>query len=197
MSATIFYIIIALLMIVMSSTWIPWRRLFEKLYGNNPLKGKVYIEAGEQISVCNGNYAGSVLGKNAGGLLYYYKYEGLRATVFVPFTYPYRYVFGRRQIRVIWGQSNAAPLGGMSEAKLGISGDMLDDILRARIGSELVKSIFGKSVKWMTILLLVGALVIASVFMYNNFIKTPDIVPVNTPDQTSPPAQTSGDWPEG
>jgi len=190
MPAVAFYVLIGILCALIAFTWIPWRDIFEKLYGNNPLKAKVYVESGEQIVVCNGEYTGDT----PDGMLYYYKYKGLKGTVFVPWDYPYRYIYGRRQIRVIWGHADASPLGGMTETRLPqVTTVMLNNILSARIGAELVKGIFGKAVNWMMIIIIIGALIFGGIFFYNNIVeKSVD----NNPQQTEQPAET-GDWPEG
>jgi len=198
MPAVVFFIIIIVLVLIMTVTWIPWRNVFISIWGNNPLKAKIYIESGEQIDICNGKYAGDT----KDGLLYEYKYKKLSAVVFVPFRYPYRYIFGRRKVRVIWGQAHAAPLGGMTQSSVGMTGVTLDNILRARIGAELVKSVFGKAINYMLIMIIIGAFIIGGIFMYNKYIKSPEVsepAPAQGTPAQQPPVQPlpGGDWPEG
>lgn len=151
-----------ILLLLLIFTWVPWRDVFEKLYGNNPYKAKVYVEAGEQITICKGKYYGD--GKR--GIFYTYKFKGIWQNVIVPDGYPFRYILGCRQIRVILGQPSAAPLGGMQSNRLNISASQLDQIFKAHIGTELARTIFGKAINVMTILIIIGVIAFAAYFLY-------------------------------
>jgi len=183
MSQTIFIVIIAVMFLIITITWIPWRDLFEKLYGNNPLRAKVYVEAGEQITFCNGSYMGST----ETGVLYEYKYKTVKYTVYVPCEYPYKYILGRRQIRVILGHADASPLAGESETQINISGDLLDLILRARVGAEIVSAIFGKAINYMMIAIFVGILIFGGYFIYKNVLNKDTGQTPPTQSQNIPP----------
>lgn len=163
----IFYIIILLLGVGLLLSAINWRGMFNKIYGNNPLRAKVYIEIGESIEYVNGVYSCAALNY----AIYSYKYHGREYSVIVPDNYPYRYVVGRRKIRVIFGQSTAAPLGGVNSSDIKMSGDTLNLILRSRIGSELVRSVFGKAINYMVVLVGVAVIGIAGYYVYTNVIK--------------------------
>lgn len=162
MSIVLMRVLPWLLLLMLLATWVPWRNIFEKIYGNNPYKAKVYVEAGEQITICKGKYYGDY----SKGILYRFKYMGAWNTVIVPAKYPYRYLLGCRQIRVLIGQPVAAPLGGMIASDIKVSSSTLDDIFNAQIGKELAKSIFGKAMNIMTILIIVAVAIFACYFLY-------------------------------
>lgn len=206
MNYTIMWIMIAFMVVLFFLTIfliVPWREIFEKMYGNNPLKAKVYVEAGEQINFSNGSYYGST----EQGVLYTYKYKGIRYCVHVPDNYPFRFVMGRRKIRVEFGHADPSPhgvngkyshkvetleasaLGESVNTKLPISGDALEKILRARVGAELVSSVFGKAVNWVMLVVVFACIVGGGFFIYKNMVadKTPPPVQTNTPGQTINP----------
>lgn len=161
-------------------TWMPWRSIFERLWGNNPKRAKVYVEAGEQIELCKGKMSTEA----PVGARYTYKCFGEWCTVIVPQKYPYRYILGCRQIRVIYGQSTAAPLGGMTDTDIAVSGETLDAIFRAHIGSDLAKTIFGKAVNYMMILMIIGGVLVVGYFLFKQL--GPGIVPVQQPGIEQP-----------
>ena len=163
----ILYIVIFLLGVGLVLSAVNWRGVFNKVYGNNPLRAKVYIEIGESIEFVNGSYYGAAFNY----AIYSYKFHGREYSVIVPDNYPYRYVVGRRKIRVIFGQSTAAPLGGVNASDIKMSGDTLNLVLRSRIGSELVRSVFGKAINYMVVLVGVAVIGIAGYYVYTNVIK--------------------------
>lgn len=160
-------------------TWTPWRSIFEKIFGNNPTRAKVYVEIGEQDELCKGK----LIRETPKGFVYRYKCFGVSYSVIVPFDYPYRYVLGCRKIRVIFGHATAAPLGGMATTSVKVSGADLDLILQSKIGAELVKTIFGKAINYLTILIILGVLIFAGYFMMKQFGI------IGTPGQPGQPAQ--------
>lgn len=177
-----------LILLLLIITWTPWRSIFEKIWGNNPKRAKVYVEAGEQVILCRGKMGAD----SSKGFRYRYKCFGEWQTVLVSRKYPYRYILGCRQIRVIYGQSTAAPLGGMVDSECVVSGETLDAIFRAHIGADLAKSIFGKALNIMLILMVVGGVLVVGYFFMQQMsststsvqppaIEQPKIIPQNTP----------------
>lgn len=151
-----------LMLLLLVAAWTPWRSIFEKLWGNNPKRAKVYVEYGEQIALCKGKF----LSDCKKGQRYRYKCYGEWCVVIVPSKYPYKYIFGGRQIRVIAGQGTAAPLGGMPDSSVAVSSATLDAIFRADIGTQLAKTIFGKAVNLMMVLIIVVGVVVLGYFIY-------------------------------
>jgi len=151
-----------LMLLLLVIVFVPWRGIFEKIWGNNPKRAKVYVEYGEQIALCKGKFKDDC----KKGQRYRYKCFGEWSTVIVPAHYPYRYILGCRQIRVIAGQGTAAPLGGMLDSSVVVSGVTLDAIFRANIGTELAKTIFGKAVNLMMVLIIVGGVALLGFFIF-------------------------------
>lgn len=169
---TVIYIGFGLMVVLLIASWVPWRKIFEKYWGNNPTKAKVYVESGEQIILCQGNLVQST----SKAKRFRYKLFNEWQTVLVPSNYPVRYVLGCRQIRVIHGQSSPAPLGGMQESAIIVSPDTLDAIFRAHIGKDLAKTVFGKTLNYMTVIMVIVGMAIAGYFLYQQFMA-PDIKP--------------------
>ncbi|GAH37491.1 unnamed protein product, partial [marine sediment metagenome] len=185
MMTIMLYVMPWLLFVLLVITWVPWRGIFEKLWGNNPLRGKIYVEAGEQITICKGKYYTDT----PKGLIYQYKYFKMGQSVIVPFDYPYRYILGCRQIRVMAGQGAAAPLGGMSDKQCVVSGGTLNAVLEAHIGTELARTIFGKTMNIMMIVIIAAGIMFVGYFLFKQFM-TP------TPGAIQPPAQEQQLTPE-
>lgn len=164
--------ILGLLLVV---SWVPWRDVFERVWGNNPNKAKIYVEYGEQTVLCKGR---KVKG-NYNIQKYQFKCQGVKRIVLVRKSYPYRYLMGARMIRVVGDALSAAPLGALIDTnQTVINGEMLNEVIEANIGASLVNSIFGKVVSIMQILVILGVLVLGGYFVYNNMIR-----------KTVPPAQ--------
>lgn len=169
-----------LITILGCAAFINWREVFEKIWGNNPTKAKVYVEAGEQITICKGVQ----FGDSSRGVVYRYQYFKIWQSVIVPLDYPYRYVLGRRQIRVLVGQPEAAPLGDFVTSSLPVSSGTLDAIFRANIGLQLAKTIFGKSANYMKMIIVVAIVIVAGYFLYQNMM--PKQVPGQVPGIEEP-----------
>lgn len=150
------------LLLLLVAVWVPWRTIFEKIFGNNPYKARVYVEAGEEIKICMGRY----FSDSPRGVVYSYKYQGIRQKIIVPSDYPYKFILGTRQIRAIIGNPVAQPLGGYQPSRLTLGPADLNKVFEAHIAADLAKTIFGKAVNIMAILIIIGALVLAGVFFY-------------------------------
>lgn len=161
------YVMPWILFVLLIVSWMPWRDIFEKIWGNNPNRAKVYVEYGEQTILCKGR---KVQGTERTAR-YRFKCLGVWRTVLVPKSYPMKYLLGSRMIRVVGDASSPSDLGGVTKTSIAVSGDMLDDVFRANIGANLIRTIFGKAIGVMTILIVIGILVFAGYFMYNNILK--------------------------
>lgn len=176
------YIMPFILFFLLVITWMPWRNIFEKLWGNNPLRAKIYVEAGEQITICKGRYYTDT----PKGIIYQYKYMKMKQAVIVKFDYPYRYILGCRQIRVQAGQGTASPLGDMSVKQCVVTASTLNAVLEAHIGKELVTTIFGKAVSIMMIIIIAGGIMLIGYFLFKQFIAPGDISPPVQEQQYTP-----------
>lgn len=182
MMTILIYVVPWILFALLVITWIPWRDVFEKLWGNNPLRAKVYVEAGEQITICKGKYYTDT----PKGLIYQYKYMKIKQAVLVGRNYPYRYILGCRQIRVQAGQGTASPLGGMTEKECVVTAGTLNAVLEAHIGKELVTTIFGKAINIMMIIIVAAGIMLIGYFMFKQFIAPGDIQPPVAEQQYTP-----------
>ena len=168
MVMTIMYVGFAIILLILIASWIPWRTIFDKVWGNNPTKAKVYVEAGEQIILCQGRLSGDC----PQGNVYRFKYFGKWQSVIVPEKYPFRYILGCRQIRLKVGDSVASPLGDMTSSSTRVSSSTLDAIFRAHIGKDLAQTVFGKTFNWMIIIIAVVGIVAVGFFLFRQFIAT-------------------------
>lgn len=166
---------------------IPWRFMFERLWGNNPDKASVEVEYGDQVIPCKGKKIANET--TPAVTTYQYKCRGEMRTVMVEAKYPYRYIMGRRQVRVIGENSEAAPLGDYKSPGTSVSGQMLNIVLQANIGSSLVKSIFGKAISIMTILIILGILAFGGYYVYRNVLQ-PNQENAPAAQQAPAPAQS-------
>ena len=175
-----------IMLILLVAVWIDWRKLFEKIWGDNPYKARVYVIAGDKEYPCKGNYAGST----ARTILYRYKFNKIWHRVIVKDTYPFIYIQGFRKVRVMIGQSYAAPLEGYHEPECKVGGATLNDVMEAHIGSDLAKTIFGKAINFMTIIIVLAVLFFGGYFMYKN-VLSPNVTPTqpNQPAQQQQPAK--------
>lgn len=164
MSIILLRIIMILLGLLLILTWIPWRDVFEKFFGNNALKAKIYVEAGEQVKLCKGRYYCD----DKQGTLYKYKVFGVSSVVIVPEDYPYKYLMGSRMIRVIIGHTMASSWNADIKANKILTGSMLNDILDAHMGTEMARTIYGKALNIMSIVIIIGILIFAGYFIYRN-----------------------------
>ena len=159
---------------------IPWRAVFEKHFGNNPQKARIFILIGEQEQPVNGNFVHA----DEDGYFYYYKWNKVFYQVFVPAKYPWRFLHGRRRINVVAGQAEASPLG---DEKYSGSGEALNTMIGSKIAIQLVRSVSGsKAVPWVIIIIVAVAL-IGGYFVMKNFMGKGEATPTPTPTITPTP----------
>lgn len=178
----IIVIILFVLLFVLIISIIPYRRLFERFFGNNPYKAKIYVEAGEQVKVCKGKY----FADSPDGTVYNYKYFGVSQSVIVPLGYPFRYLEGKRQIRVLAGQTVANKYADGDKPALKVGSSQLNNIFKAHMAEDLAKSIFGKAINMMTILIIIGGVIFGIFFI----VKQMQPGGALAPQTTQPPAVT-------
>lgn len=182
---TLLYVIPFILLFLLIIAWVPWRGIFDKLWGNNPFKARVYVEAGEQTTICKGRLQAD----SPAGLVYAYKYFKRDLSVLVKYNYPYRYILGWRKIRVIAGQGVAAPLEGMAPETCIVSASTLNAVIEAHIGTELARTIFGKTLNIMMIIIMVAGIGLVGYFFMKQFMAP-------SPGTVQPPAQEQQLTPE-
>jgi hypothetical protein len=165
---------------------IPWRDLFEKYFGNNPEKARVFIEIGEEVKPVNGEL--SHAGIN--GDMYRYKYRKLIFTVDVPADYPYKFLHGRRLIRVNYGEVVAKRFDEKTDGQGGAYD--VDILLRSQIAVQLVKSVSGsKAIPWL-IIGIAAVVLVAGYFVVKNMTGSNKVPVPPTPTPTLPVEKPSG-----
>lgn len=174
MIMNIFAVVLVVLVVV---AWVPWRKLGEKYFANDPTKGLLYIEIGEDTDCVKCSYAYS----NEKGAVYYYNWRGNNLTVAVKKNYGYRWLHGRRMLRLAhagdawasyWGDSKVPP-------EMQKSAFDLDAVVRGNIGVKLVQTIYGaKKTSWLWYVLI--ACVVAAGYYFYTQGKLP-ITPATTP----------------
>lgn len=176
-----------ILLFVIILMWIPWRSLFFKMWGDKPDRAKIYVEYGEHVEVCKGY----LLTESPKGLIYSYKVYGRNYSVLVPRNYPYRFIFGSREIRVLFGDTVALPLvmANGQPAKLpDVSPRLLDSVLKSHIGRDLVNTVFGKAVSLFMIFVILAILTVGGYYVYRNYLN-PAGSNTGIPAQTITPDQ--------
>lgn len=178
---------------------IDWYKVFNKVYGDNPAKARVYIEYGEKIE----SIEGKLYGVLENSILYEFAWGKDKHMVIVKHDYPYMFIHGHRKIRVLPGQAFAAPIAGVSgkvfqtapldegkSPELGGSRE-LNVTIRGQTQIDMVKSIKShKATSIMAIILVVAAVGVGLWFFYNNMIKDSDIIPVQQQQQQPTPTQS-------
>lgn len=146
---------------------VDWYGFFEKRWGNDPTKCKVYVESGNTQKFYDGIYAYV----DDSYIYYEYKIDGVKQkwAVAVPQTWTPVFVRGRVKVVVNFGEGIAKPESGESIAKIGA--EQLKASLEGKIGVELVRSIKQRATYKMTTFLLIGAVLVGAIFMYNNYRK--------------------------
>lgn len=178
-----------LLILVAGLTLIPWRKIGEKIFGNDPTKGTIYIEFGEGVEAVHGKYFYS----NEKGAMYSYTWRKINQVVGVKADYGYRWLHGRRMIRLANpGDAWASPWTRETlPADVQKSAYDLNALIKGHVGVELVRTIFGaKKQNWVIIIMIIGALLIGYYF-YNK--SKPAEVPITPPTQQQPaPVNSEG-----
>ena len=152
-----------LLIVAILINVVDWRKLIEKRFINDPDKARVYVEAGEYVSPVNGRiqYSGTK------GAMYEYSYGGLDLVVAVPVSYPYKFIRGRRMIRVRLGEMTARGWAETQDSKDGVVS--VSALVRSHLIVELVKSMTDKGkIGWLKWALIIGGVAVVGYFLYTN-----------------------------
>lgn len=188
------YLIIGIIFIVGSvASLIPWKGIARRWVADNPAKARVYIEAGEHVDAV----AGKLIYPSAIGSLYGYKWGKIHLVVGVPADYPYKFLNGRRIIKVVAGHAvshreayemlrkakdtreaevkiqeiaGAAPLDNIPTGHIEGALD-LNAVVRGHMGVEIVNSLYGKRAFGLAAILIIVGVLAVGWFVYNNFIK--------------------------
>jgi len=176
----------SLLILVGILRMIDWYKVFQKYYGDNPIKARVYVEYGEKTDPVEGKLYG-VLENSA---IYEYTWAGVKQMVVVKHDYPWRFIYGRRIIRVLPGKAFSQPIKNLGTQVLvaepfdqGVSPDLggareLDVTIRGQTQIELVKSIKGrKSVNFAVGMVVIVAVVVGVYFFWQNMNKEEPLPP--------------------
>ena len=163
--------LVVIFVVVMLAGFVDWQKEFEKRWGNNPAKARIYIEADEQVVTVDGKmfYTGTK------GVIYEYKWDKVDCVVCVPFDYPYKFIRGKRMIRVVAGEASARY---WDKQQLSVDGVYsVSALVRSHLVRELVKSMSGGSeLNWKLWLLIIGGVLVGGFVIYNMMVA-PEVEP--------------------
>lgn len=173
---TIFGIFGILLIVIGLLTMVDWYKVFNRKWGDNPAKARVYVEYGEKIEPCEGKLYG-VLEDCA---IYQFTWNKTEHMVQVPHTYPWKFIRGYRKIRYFPGNAWAQPLEGESCNYKGGSRE-LNVTIEGQTTIDMVKSVKGrKAVGIIGIIVIVAVVIVGGWFVYNNFIADNEPTPIES-----------------
>ena len=161
----IIYVLFGLIVLAAGIGWIPWRKIGEHYFSNDPTKGLLYIEFGEDSDCVLCQYIYS----NEKGAVYSYKWRGQNLIVAVRAGYGFLYLHGRRKIRLAnpgdawasdWSNHDFPPEYQKSAADL-------NAMIKGHVGVELVRSIYGKKAISMMMVLIIAGACVAGYYFYN------------------------------
>lgn len=170
---------------------IPWRRIGESVFSNNSTKALVYIEMGKGQDCETDCVAGKYFYSNEKGAMYNYVWRKCDLTVALRANYGYRWLHGRRCIRIANPGDAWASDWPKSEVPADIqkSGFDLNALVKGHVGERLVKTIYGSSkLNWTVVLLIIGAAILGYYF-YTNYFAGGDIADTANPPAIEQPAQ--------
>lgn len=151
--------------------YVDWQKVFEKRWGNDVRRARVYVEAGEQVVMV----FGKMIYESGRGMLYRYKWGKKELVVAVPFDYPHKFVRGRRMIRVVVGEASARYWDNRQVSEDGVFS--VSDLVRSHLVSELVKSMSGGGeINWKMWLMIAGGVLVAGIVVYQILI-VPEVEP--------------------
>lgn len=172
-------VLVLLFIVVMIAGYVDWQKIFERFYGNNPSKARIYIEADEHVT----SLSGKLLYTGTKGVIYGYKRDKVDLVVCVPFNYPYKFIRGRRMIRVVAGEASPRVWDETQLSKDGVFS--VSALVRSHLVRELVRSMTGGSeFNWKVWLLIGGVVIVAGVVAYN-MLLAPEVEPALQPPVTS------------
>ena len=166
---------------------IDWFNFFNKRYGNDTEKGKVYVDFGENELFYDAVY----LYSDNKYLYYDYDIGKHNFTVRVPMDWKFIFVRGRRKICVDFGHENAKPLDAGDAYPDTIGAELLNKSIDKRLAVAMVNSLESRKGFKLGMLLIIAVIVVAGILWWKNSSK-PE-VPVVPPAVTQPVQQDPGD----
>ncbi len=179
-----------LLIIIGILRQVDWFNVFNKFYGNDPRKGKIYVDFGENELFYDGIY----LYSDDKWLYYDYEIGKNDFTVAVPVGWEFVFVRGRRKILVDFGSEHAKPLSGKDKIPSAMGAALLNASIKKKLAVDMVNSIEShKGLKMGMVLLVVALLAVAMVWwwqsskekpvMTNEPVTTQNVTSQNTPEE--------------
>lgn len=180
-----FYIIaiVAVLAIVFAIfKQIDWYAFFNKIYGDNPHKARVFVQYGEHEFGCDGEYQF----QDDQWIYFEYEYDKHKFTVAVPVSYDYRYIRGRRRINVQYGNEYALPITRKDNIVAGAlmiraqkGAQLLNTSINKKLVVDLVNSIESRNKFGLSAIILIVVVLVAGYLIYTQFFKHPATPPVS------------------
>jgi hypothetical protein len=197
MSPLVVYIIFGiaiLLMVIGVLRMLDWYAIFNRFYGNNPHKGKIYVDFGENEQYCDGELVGS----DDRFLFYNYQMGNREFTVAVPYQYQYIFVRGRRKICVDYGNEFAKPIT-YADARVSIAlqpqngASVLNASIKKKLAVDMVNSVESRKGIKLSLIIILLAVAIGGFIIYRTMIQKPE---TNQPVENNNPAPTQTIKPE-
>lgn len=157
---------------------IDWFSVFNKFYGNDPKKGKIYVDYGENEIFYDGDYIFS----DDTWLYYEYKVGHFWFTVAVPIDWKFLFIRGRRKILVDFGSEFAKPLDADDKIPPTMGALLLTASIQKKLAVDMVNSIESHK-GWKIGMLLIAVAIIAVGVIYW---KTHSEKPVTPPENNQP-----------
>jgi hypothetical protein len=159
---------------------VDWFNFFNKFYGNDPEKGKIYVDFGENELFYDGYYLYS------DDVFMYYNYDigKHNFTVRVPIRWHYVFVRGRRKICVDFGHENAKPLYTGDAYMSTMGAELLNKSIDKRLAVAMVNSLESRKGFKIGMILIIAVIVIGGILWWRSQSKpeTP-VTPVPTEQQ--------------
>lgn len=151
---------------------IDWFSVFNKFYGNDPRKGKIYVDFGENELFYEGKY----LYSDDKWLYYDYEVGKQDFTVAVPMGWKFVFVRGRRKILVDFGNEFAKPLCHSDRIPSIMGAPLLNVSIQKKLAVDMVNSIESrKGLKLGMILIAIAIILCAIIWWRTQSNQTPVI----------------------
>jgi hypothetical protein len=150
---------------IVSILWavIDWGALIRRKLANNPARGRIYYEYGEDLKLYDAKRIDQ--GKKAD--TYEYKIDGKAQIAIVPRDYPLKYVNGRRAIAICDGEVVAWSLLGKEYGK-DLNGPAIAALTLTGVITDLVESLTAhKKIPWWVWAILGVGIIVAIAFFLN------------------------------
>jgi hypothetical protein len=148
---------------VVSLLWavIDWGKILREHFANNPAKGRVYIEVGEELFKANAKLTHAT---NKGSV-YKYRWQGKDKVLIIPADYPVRFCDSRRVLAVRGGRLVASRLAGTPAGEK-LDSQAISALVFSGLVTDLIMALTGKGFpKWLWVALGL-AVVVMCVFAF-------------------------------